>query len=149
MGKQCGLVLEVRDLLVKPGTGGDSCPFYPGVLLIADYQRKRTFAKPRLGPLHLVVIFALTPGDSKAPRHQGTQAGHPRALGAPGHPWGTQSTHVTQRTQSTQGTRAPRTQHTQGHLGHAGSITPDGTVLQASNPHAVSLPSKQPHATKS
>ena len=27
MGKQCGLVLEVRDLQVKPGTGGDSCPF--------------------------------------------------------------------------------------------------------------------------
>ena len=26
MGKQCGLV-EVRDLQVNPGTGGDSCPF--------------------------------------------------------------------------------------------------------------------------
>ena len=27
MGKQCGLVLEVRDLQVKAGAGGDSCPF--------------------------------------------------------------------------------------------------------------------------
>ena len=27
MGKQCGLVLEVRDLQAKAGAGGDSCPF--------------------------------------------------------------------------------------------------------------------------
>ena len=27
MGKQCGLVLDVRDLQVKLGTGGGSCPF--------------------------------------------------------------------------------------------------------------------------